>query len=550
MRGGQGGGLLLGLQAGNAVVDGLERLGGGGLLAAHPLLDAGVFFQAQGLAFFGHLLGGLHFLGQRLGGLHGVGLHGHVLRHGLGVLVPGEAARIHGRAQQVDVFGIVRVGAADLAVDLVQQLLEFVGGGLGGVAQLLDHGGGGFQRLGLGLDAVHAAQDARVFVGAGVAGAQDAGLQGVQLFFGAHAVLFDGLADGVEAFDVERGQGHGLRADGADLAADALEHEGHVGAEQDDGLQRRLQPGAHDLGQAVAAVLGLQHDFGQLIERGHQLAGQCGGEALGADLDFFQVVVELGRLAGQVAAENDAQALGLGAKLGHAGAALVQQRDHVGAGLAEQLDRERGFFGAVAEAGELVGNGAEHLVAAAQAAVEVFEADADGLEGGGLLFAAAGCGGHVQAEFADAGGQRLDRGADHLAGVAQGAEGLGGNAGFLAQVIELVEHVDGALDGLHAEYAGGHAAQHAEGGADAAQAGCDGLGIGGQAAQALARAVEGARRLVFGGEDDAGFVIGHGVPAGGYSRCSAHACSVAASQAWMPAKASRRSAPRRPMRSR
>ena len=506
---GQGAGFFFELQAGDAVVDGLERGGSGGLLAAHPLLNAGVFFEARGLALFGHLLGGLHFLGEGLGGFHRVGLLGHVALHRLGVVVPAQAAGVERLAQQVDIFGVIGIHAGGLAVDLVEQLLQFVGGGLGGVAELLHHGSGGFQRVGLGLDAVHAAQDAGVFVGAGTAGAQDAGLQRVQFLAGAHAVLLDGLADGVKALDVERGQRDGLRADGADLAAHALEHECHVGGQDDDRLQRRLEPGAQDLRQAVAAVLGFQKHTGQLVERWQQLAGHGGGKGLAGELDFLDVVVEVGGLRGQAAAEDHAQALGLGAQFFHAGAALVEQRDHVGAGLAEQLNGQGGFFRAVAEGGELVGDVAQHLVGAAQGAVEVFEADADGREGGGLLFAATRCRGHVDAELADAGGQGFDRGADHFAGVLEGGQGLGGDAGFFGQVVELVEHVNAAAQGLHAERAGHGAAQHAKGGAHGADAVDGVLGLAGEAGEVVLDRAEGAAGFVFGGEDDLDVVGGH-----------------------------------------
>ena len=151
-------------------------------------------------------------------------------------------------------------------------------------------------------------------------------------------------------------------------------------------------------------------------------------------------------MRGQVAAEDHAQALGLGAQFFHAGAALVEQRDHVGAGLAEQLHGQRGFFGAVAEGCEFAGDVAQHGVRSAQAAVEVLEGHADGLEGGCLLFATAGGGGHIDAELAHARGQGLDGGAHHLAGVAQGGQAFGGDAGLFRQIVEHVEHVHGALE--------------------------------------------------------------------------------------------------------
>lgn len=82
-------------------------------------------------------------LGGCLGGFDRVGLLGHVALHRLGVVVPAQAAGVECLAQQVDVLGVIGVHAGGLAVDLVEQLLQFVARGLGGVAELLDDKGGG-----------------------------------------------------------------------------------------------------------------------------------------------------------------------------------------------------------------------------------------------------------------------------------------------------------------------------------------------------------------------------------------------------------------------
>lgn len=94
-------------------------------------------------------------------------------------------------------------------------------------------------------------------------------------------------------------------------------------------------------------------------------------------------VVELRGLGAGFVADGQAQAAGHVIEFNQAFAALVEDAEHGGAGLAENLLREGGLGGAVVVAGELVGHVAEDGAGVAQGAVGVLGLDAHGLESGG-----------------------------------------------------------------------------------------------------------------------------------------------------------------------
>ena len=91
-----------------------------------------------------------------------------------------------------------------------------------------------------------------------------------KFFAGASPSSFDGGADGFESGDVERGQGHGLRGDGADLAANALQYKDTLAPSKATASRAVFRPVPGICARLLLPSL-LSRNTRQLVERGQHL---------------------------------------------------------------------------------------------------------------------------------------------------------------------------------------------------------------------------------------------------------------------------------------
>ena len=125
-----------------------------------------------------------------------------------------------------------------------------------------------------------------------------------------------------------------------------------------------------------AALLGrLHHARGHVVQRGQQQADDLIAQAVGGQLDLVQRIIEVSRLGGRLAAHFYAQGHHLGRELIDAIAPLIQKRNQIRPGLAEDLHGQSGFFCAIGQGFEAIGQIEQDLIGGPQRAVLALELD-------------------------------------------------------------------------------------------------------------------------------------------------------------------------------
>jgi hypothetical protein len=168
-------------------------------------------------------------------------------------------------------------------------------------------------------------------------------------------------------------------------------------------------------------------------------------QGAGQEIQLRQRVVELiGSLSDVLV--DAAVALKVGDVLAELLTALVERRDDIGTGLAEELERDRDFVRAVGVALELVGELGHDNVRALQIARGVANADAEQLERLGLLLVAGRSLGDRPVQLPGRVRHAVEIAAGLLCGEAETADRFDGDARLLRKIVQVIGSVDAALN--------------------------------------------------------------------------------------------------------
>jgi hypothetical protein len=216
----------------------------------------------------------------------------------------------------------------------------------------------------------------------------------------------------------------------------------------------------------------------------------------------IEVVVEFRRPGRRLAGNLAAEFAKLRGQLLNPFGAAVEERNHIGPGLAEEFHGQGRLLGAIRHRLETGREIPQHLVGRAQIAVGLAEGDAERGKEALVLARSGGRFEHRRRQFLERGGKGLGADVLVLRGEFQRRQGFDADAGLLRQLVELVGGVDTAF------HQGGEA-RAAQGDAKVTEQAVDRPGVVGECPQVALDRRKGRARLVNGGDEDLG-AVGHG----------------------------------------